>query len=266
VENQGKVIIEKQLGIPPDYQFRALKGKNFLKANWHANKLTLLKHYLKLSPTSRILDLGTGSGNFEFFFAKKVKEIVGVDYNDEALAFIKSELNKKKISNVRLILSDIRKINTVPKIGRFDLIILSDVLEHIKIGEAKILITKLTKLLNPNGEVVIITPNYHSLWVVIEHFADGFSFLPRLLGTQHLAKYYRSNLNHMFTNNGFIIKRFFTFNLFSFLSPSKKISQKVALMESTTIGNIGNLIFAVYRIHKPKNHRRKKSSRVVRTN
>jgi len=41
-----------------------------------------------------VLDLGTGSGNFELAYAKKLKKIVGVDYNDKLLAFLKNKLRQ----------------------------------------------------------------------------------------------------------------------------------------------------------------------------
>ncbi|KKQ53087.1 MAG: hypothetical protein UT19_C0017G0003 [Candidatus Woesebacteria bacterium GW2011_GWB1_39_10b] len=82
-----KIIIEKQLGIPGDYQYKALRSKNYLQSNWHRNKWLVIGNLLNQYKPEKVLDLGTGSGNFELIFSGMVKKIVGIDYNDEALNF-----------------------------------------------------------------------------------------------------------------------------------------------------------------------------------
>src|SRR5260221_5594765 len=104
---QSNLITEKKLGITGDYQFRALKAKKYLQANWHQNKLTIIEKLLDLYGTKSLLDLGTGSGNLELKFANRLNKIVGVDYNDEALSFLSKELKRRKIKNVKLIYHDI---------------------------------------------------------------------------------------------------------------------------------------------------------------
>jgi len=243
-----QTIVEKRIGIPADYQYRALRGKNFLKSNWHSNKLQVLKKYMRLSKKHRALDLGTGSGNFEFEFARKVKEIVGIDYNDEAIDFLNGKLKEMKTRNVKLVLKDIRKLKQIKNLGKFDIVTAIDVIEHIETKEAKSLIKSIKPLLKPDGRVFIITPNYKSFWVVIEYFADLFSFLPRLLGKQHLAKYYKGNLNRMFNTEGFANISFHSFNLFSYLFPDKKLSGQLAILETKFPVPVGNLILGIYKL------------------
>src|SRR3989304_7100873 len=131
-----QLIIEKPLGIPPDYQLKALNSSNFLQSNWHNNKLVTLNFILQKVRPDRVLDLGTGSGNFEFKFHNKIKEIVGVDYNDEAISFLKSELKRKRANTVKLVNGDLREIGKMRGLGKFDLIILIDVIEHLTAFEA----------------------------------------------------------------------------------------------------------------------------------
>jgi 2-polyprenyl-3-methyl-5-hydroxy-6-metoxy-1,4-benzoquinol methylase len=139
-------IVEKRLGIPPDYQYKALNHSNFLQSNWHANKLTAVEYVIpNMNKTMRALDLGSGSGNFEFAFANKLNHIVAVDYHREALDFIKNVLIDKNISNVSLQYSDIRSLENKQDLGLFDLITLIDVIEHIRDAEAENMVSYLVK-------------------------------------------------------------------------------------------------------------------------
>ena len=154
------MIIEKKLGIPADYQYKAIRRKTFLFSNWHLNKWEILKEFSKFNKSTSVLDLGTGSGNFELIYSKDVKTILGIDYNIEALSFLKKKLKENRIKNVRLVCNDIRKLNKIRIIQKYDLIIMVDVIEHISIDQAQDVIKSLKRFLKPGGEICIVTPNY----------------------------------------------------------------------------------------------------------
>jgi 2-polyprenyl-3-methyl-5-hydroxy-6-metoxy-1,4-benzoquinol methylase len=239
-------IVEKKLGIPPDYQYKAIRSSNFLQSNWHANKFTALQYCLDLNKTTCVLDLGVGSGNFELIFAHNVKKITAVDYHKEALDFLRSKLQEKQIRNVRLIHSDIRKLHKIQKIGTYDLVILIDVIEHIQLKEASKVIKFLKKILSPEGSVCVVTPNYHSLWLVIEEILDTFTIVPHFAGHQHLAQYHAENLKDMFEKNGFTTKKITSFNLFSYISPLRTLSTTLSKLELSSNTTFGNLLMGVF--------------------
>lgn len=240
------VIIEKQLGIPADYQYQAIRSKNFLQANWHKNKLTVMDTLLSFTSKSTILDLGTGSGNFEFFFSDKVKKIVGVDYNDEPLKFIREKLKQSTRHNVHLIQTDIRDLKKVKLHSPFDYIVAVDVIEHIPESDALNVVKNIYSLLRKNGKVCIITPNYHSAWIILEKLLDKTSLVPKFQGHQHLAKYYEKNLTAIFKKAGFRIITFRTFNTISFITPISWISQLLCKAEISHTWRYGNMIAAVF--------------------
>jgi len=245
-----KKIIEKEIGIPPSYQYDALNKASFLQSNWHRNKLSMLSKELGETSELEILDLGTGSGNFELGFHDKVKSIVGIDYNDEALEFLEKKLGEEDIKNIKLRMSDIRDLNKHTDLGQFDVIIMMDVIEHIKFNEAKELLKKLKNFLKPGGRIIVITPNYKSSWMFLEWLLDKLSTLPILDGEQHLAKYHKKNLRAIFTNNGFREEKIFSFNLISFIFPFKSISQKICSLESKMNPPVGNLLMGIFKNDK----------------
>lgn len=239
-------IIEKKLGIPPDYQAKALKSKNFLQSNWHRNKLLILEKVISKGKDKILLDLGTGSGNLELHFHDKVGKIIGVDYNDEALLYLQSTLTKEKIRNIDLIQADIRKLKKVNTIPKADYITMIDVIEHLYEKDVRKLVRELSNYLKKGGKVIIITPNYHSIWPFIERFLERLNLVPRFTNAQHLSKMDRRFLNKLFSKNGFRCNNFTTFNTISFLAPSRKISGFLCSMEYLLKFPYGNLILAVY--------------------
>ena len=202
--------------------------------------------------TSRVdvLDLGTGSGNLELKFARKVNSIVGVDYNSEALDFLKGRLKVMKIKNVKLIQADLRRLSVYALSKRkFDLIIMVDVIEHLKKSDAKMLVKTMKRLLKPKGKICIITPNYRSFWVIIERLFDKFGLVPHLDGQQHLAKYDSVSLPHLFAAYGFGCDSIRSFNFVSWLFPNKTVSEILSKIELASKMKFGNLLWGVFSIN-----------------
>ena len=239
-------VVEQELKIPPDYQYKAITEGNFIQANWHKNKLFVIKKLLDFDKEMTILDLGTGSGNFEIFFSQYVKEIIGVDYNDEALDFLNNYLYTHKIKNVNLVLSDIRDLKLLKKINKFDLILLIDVIEHFKFHDVQKIFKSLGSYLKNDGKVIIVTPNYKSLWPALEYAFDFLGLAPKFRKHQHLSKLYKKNLEQLINDNDFQIERVCSFNLFSYLIPFRKISEKLCFLEISLPTLFGNLIAVVF--------------------
>jgi 2-polyprenyl-3-methyl-5-hydroxy-6-metoxy-1,4-benzoquinol methylase len=241
-----KTIIEKELGITGDYQYQALRSNNFFQSNWHANKLTVVESLIKKYHPETILDLGAGSGNLELAFASKVKQITAVDYNDEAVDFLKKKIKTHKIKNVVVKQSDLSETKLIQSLGKFDLIIMVDVLEHLELGVSSKLIGTFKKILNQKGKIVIITPNYQSLWPYLERFVDRFTNIPDLEHCQHISKFTTDNITDPFENKGFICEYLGTFNTFSFLLPHRKIADALTKAEMSLPIKWGNLLIAVF--------------------
>ncbi len=241
-----KTIVEHELGIKGDYQFKALHGNNYLQSNWHANKWAVIGTLLNGDNTKRVLDLGTGSGNFELLFYSKFDEIVGVDYNDNALNFLRKMLKHRKISNVVLKKHNLLTLSSVKGLGTFDLIILIDVIEHLDKSAQSSIIKSLRKLLNKGGRVVIVTPNYGGFWPVIEKAVDRFTSIPHLEDIQHITKFDKALLHDLFAANGFATRKISTFNTFSYIAPVRSLSTWAAKKEVSLALPFGNLLLGVF--------------------
>lgn len=102
----------------------------------------------------KILNIGCNNGIFEFLIFKKAKEIVGVDIKDEDLAQAKKEC--AGIQNVNFVKANIVEDNF--PLSSADIVVFSDVIEHIPKGTELKVLKKIHNILKPNGQVIISTP------------------------------------------------------------------------------------------------------------
>ncbi len=240
-------IIEKELGITGDYQYQALKKGNFLQSNWHANKLEVVRYLLNKYRPQTILDLGAGSGNLELTFAHQVKKITAVDYNDDAVHFLKKKLKESQIKNVTVKQANLSDSEKIAALGSFDFIIMVDVLEHLELAVSNKLISAFKKILNPGGVVVIVTPNYQSAWPFLERFVDRFTSIPDLGHCQHISLFTPHNILPLFVKKGFKCVKLSTFNTFSFLFPLSSVSTWLTKLEMNLPFYVGNLLLAEFK-------------------
>jgi 2-polyprenyl-3-methyl-5-hydroxy-6-metoxy-1,4-benzoquinol methylase len=115
------------------------------------NKLELINSF-KIEKKN-LLDVGCGTGDFLLTCATNNWNVVGVEPNSKAKELAREKLN---INNNTKIFSDLTEVLDV----QFDVITLWHVLEHIPNIEEYI--SKLKKLMKPNGILVVAVPNYKS--------------------------------------------------------------------------------------------------------
>lgn len=128
----------------------------------------LLKEIIKQHP-KKVLDGGCGDGFYLYLLARLLPEtqLVGVDNNSQALVSAKRNL---KNLPVKLIKGDLLSVRFSP--SSFDLILLSEVLEHLP-NDLQTLI-RLRQLLKPGGTIIISVPHasYPFFWDPINWFLE----------------------------------------------------------------------------------------------
>ena len=111
-------------------------------------KFNILKKYMNFDNTKSVLEIGCGAGGILSFFQSKKCEVVGIDYENDHLEYAR----KKNI----LAYSNYEKINQ-----KFDIIILSHVLEHLVSAENILDICK--KLIKKDGLIYVEVPSIESI-------------------------------------------------------------------------------------------------------
>ncbi len=157
-------------------------------------------------------------------------------------------VKEKNIKNARGIIADLLHLELEEK--KFDRIIMTEVLEHFSEKDDRKILKQLKKMLNDNGKILVTTPNYRSLWILLEPLMDILHLSPKLWGDQHLIKFTSKKLIEILENNGFIIEKKGTLNfispLFSLLN--QNLADKLSYLEFSHIP-FGNLFYVVA---KPK--------------
>jgi len=121
-----------------------------------------------LGPSSRVVELGCGTGFFTKAFAESGAEIVGVDLSPDLLALAA----ERKLPRVQFVLKNFEDCSLD---GPFDAVIGSSVLHHLDIERA---LSKMFDLLKPGGRISFAEPNMLNPQVFCErHFRSWFPYV-----------------------------------------------------------------------------------------
>lgn len=121
-----------------------------------------------IGPSSRVIEIGCGTGMFTAAFAESGAEIVAVDLSPDLLA----RADQRKLARVRFVLKNFEDCELD---GPFDAVIGSSVLHHLDMERA---LPKIFNLLKPGGRLSFAEPNMLNPQVFCErHFRRFFPYV-----------------------------------------------------------------------------------------
>lgn len=162
----------------------------FIPKVYESVKSINLKHKYKIATkglkAGKVLDIGCGVGDFLHTMEKHGWECTGVEPSEEAKIIARKRIKANLYAP--------EEINQMPN-ASFDIITMWHVLEHV--DDLKWQVEQLTRLIKPNGRIVIAVPNYKSydaeyykeLWAAYD--------VPR-----HLNHFNKKTLSNIFKTNG----------------------------------------------------------------
>jgi len=153
----------------------------------------LIRRLVEAVRPKRTLDIGCGSGLITKVLAEASAEVVAVDVSEEAIAVSRDVLGEA--TNVLLKVADVfQSKDTVSDWqGSFDLVVLSEVLEHIHDDEGAIATVR--QLLDEPGWLLLTVPGDPKLWNREDEQAG------------HVRRYTREELRRKLAKGGFEIVR-----------------------------------------------------------
>lgn len=195
--------------------------------------INLLEKYPK---NSKILDIGCSSGILIKSLNKRdFYNIYGIDISEEAIKICEN----KKIKNISLMKGE--KLDF--KNEEFDIIIASDVLEHIK--DEKGAIKEWRRVLKEGGVLIIFAPAFNFLWSAHDE------------QNHHYRRYSKTELKKSLKEAGFFTERLSYWNFSLFLPTFLiRITQKIfkKKQESDQLLSLNPLIdFLIFKILKLEN-------------
>jgi ubiquinone/menaquinone biosynthesis C-methylase UbiE len=191
--------------VSGDYQYNALHTGPAMQRFWHGGKLAMIDRLVrpKLGAGARLLEIGCGSGNLLLQAAVADSFPVALDLSTQALTFVRSRLQAARSGDEAP-----RGYGCTQAIGEslplesasFDYILLSEVIEHLAAPEK--VIQEAARVLRPGGRLLVTTPNYRSLWPVMEWTVDLLNMAPKMAGEQHISRFHLASLKSLLTEAG----------------------------------------------------------------
>lgn len=129
----------------------ALTGLLFILARYKF-PVKMLQNRKKLT----VIDFGCNDGLGDLMIAQNCdcKKIIGVDFDEDAIAWANENIANEKIEFIR---HDFLGMDICP--GRGDCAVSLDVIEHIPLEKEELYLDTICKNLKPNGIAIIGTPN-----------------------------------------------------------------------------------------------------------
>lgn len=245
--------------VAGDYQYRALHSGHPMQRFWHRGKLTLVDRLVKthLAAGSSLLEIGCGAGNLLLEAVVRDSFPVALDLSMQALTFVRSRLERAASGpDAPCAYACIQSTGELlPLPGEsFDCMILSEVIEHLESPEVSI--REAARVLRPGGRLMVTTPNYRSLWPVMEWLVDRSNKAPQMAGEQHISKFNPASLRRLLVDSGLGVEYFGTiYNLSPFLSLlSQSSAEKQLLREVEQRSLLGMILVAVAVKPKQETH------------
>ncbi|HST29828.1 MAG TPA: class I SAM-dependent methyltransferase [Chthoniobacterales bacterium] len=208
--------------ISGDYQARALHSDRAAQRFWHEAKFRLIERIGLPTKAERVLDAGCGSGTISDFLSRYAGQVVASDSNPAAITYATKTFQAPNLQFKLGQFSDLK--NEQP----FNRIYCIEVIEHLYEHQVTEILSLFRALAGPGASLLITTPNYRSLWPVIERLLDAFGLVAKLDEAQHVTHLTKSKLVTICEKAGWTVEKIGTFNGFApFIAP---MSHRLALM------------------------------------
>jgi len=177
--------------IPIGYYDEIANKPRGIRSFWHKQKFLRVAACIPDSSDS-LLDIGCFAGTFLGMVSqKKAKHQVGIDILENQINYA----NNKYGNDFREFhwIKNIQTIEEYLPNQRFQNISIIEVIEHLSKDEIGNILSQAAKLMTKGGRLIITTPNYTSLWPLLELTVNALSKVK--YEEQHITKFNYFNFN-----------------------------------------------------------------------
>ena len=228
-----------------DYQHLALREGNPVQRFWHAGKWPLVKSAAAPGAGDRILDVGAGSSEIATRLAQTCSRVCALDAALAPLRFTRGAVAPEGSRTIDLVAGN---AGALPfRDASFDRILSLEVFEHLPEETVARSLAELRRLLAPGGTLFVTTPNYRSLWPLMEFAIDHLGGAARMAGDQHITRFHRARLRAVLVAAGFRVRRIGSvYHASPFLAPlAPDLAKRVLDFEMRRGGALGPILFAL---------------------
>lgn len=211
--------------IPPGYYDEVFHRGRGVQSAWHVAKFDAVRS--EISGSGRLLDFGCGPGTF-LGTLEGDRSVLGVDLSEEQIAYAQRRYGAPNrrfecVKDGRLPYDD----------GEFDAVVLIEVIEHLEPVDVQQIFGEAWRVLKPEGRIVVTTPNYRSLWPILEWFVNRLGKLS--YADQHINRYVGGRLRRELDQSGFANVRVKSFQRFApFLAAASWSAFKATRQQSSS--------------------------------
>jgi 2-polyprenyl-3-methyl-5-hydroxy-6-metoxy-1,4-benzoquinol methylase len=198
------------IDIDGGYQYHALKAGNAIQRFWHETKQLAIADLLPPEKEDTVLDVGCGSGVITGFLAQQCRAASGIDGNENAIAFARKQFGRQNTAFIHGLVDEDFQLEE-----KADKIYCLEVIEHLYEEQGTGMLRCFRNVLKKDGRVFLTTPNYRSLWPIIEWTMDTFGLAPKMDRHQHVTHYHPALLRKTAARAGFSVEKLVTVSLLS---------------------------------------------------
>lgn len=175
--------------IPLGYYDKIANERKGIRSFWHFLKFQRIVDYISNIPgLTSIIDYGCFGGTFlGMLDNKKFKTQVGLDILPDQIEYANQNY-KTDFRNFYLI-DDFNKLDAK---AQTDVITIVEVIEHLESQQIKEILDFANDTLTKDGKLIITTPNYASLWPVLEVILNKVSDVN--YEEQHISRFTYFNI------------------------------------------------------------------------
>ena len=218
--------------IAPGYYDEVYARGRGVQWFWHHHRFRTVADLLAPAGGS-ILDLGCGPGTFLGRFASDYTRAVGIDLARPQIEFASAKYGSDRVR------FETGAVTAFTHAETFDAVVSIEVIEHLPPDETQHFLRSIFAVLKSGGTLVLTTPNYRSLWPLIEWAVSAKG--PVDYRQQHINRFDARRLVHELEAAGFIVRRTRTFFVVApFLAAiSTRLAERVHAWEQRLLPRLG---------------------------
>jgi SAM-dependent methyltransferase len=179
--------------IPVGFYDEVFQRNQGIQCKWHHHKFRRIVK--EIGDVSRYLDFGCGPGTLISLLPNNISA-VGVDIAASQISYAEQHYGGPNREFVKI---DSQYLPFPDK--SFDSISCVEVVEHLDLSLTTSIFAEFFRVLKPGGKLIVTTPNYGSLWPLVELIVNRLSRVS--YEEQHITKFRGTSLAVLLKANGF---------------------------------------------------------------
>ena len=152
--------------IPLGYYDKIFNKKKGIQSKWHHIHYSIIKKIMGVY--KKHLDIACAGGTF-IGTLNKNKKSFGIDISINQINYAKKNYENRNHKFFTI------HNNKIPfKNNFFDLVTNLQLLEHLTLEDNKRILKETYRVLQKKGKLIITTPNYSSIWIIVEKLVNFF--------------------------------------------------------------------------------------------